>query len=35
MNRTVGVTALLTWVFAASVAWAQALPTAKPEEVGL
>jgi len=35
MKRIVTITALLIWVFAASLAWAQALPTAPPEEVGL
>jgi CubicO group peptidase (beta-lactamase class C family) len=35
MKRIVTITALLIWVFTAPLAWAQALPTATPEEVGL
>ena len=35
MKRIVTITALFIWVFAASLAWAQALPTATPEGVGL
>src|SRR5262250_4000350 len=35
MKRSVAVVALLGWILTAAMAWADALPTATPEEVGL
>ncbi len=35
MKRSVVLVSLLGWIFLAALAWADALPTATPEEVGL
>jgi CubicO group peptidase (beta-lactamase class C family) len=35
MKRSVALVSLLGWIFLGALAWADALPTAKPEEVGL
>ena len=35
MKRSVALVALLGWIFLATLAWAQGLPTGTPEEVGL
>jgi CubicO group peptidase (beta-lactamase class C family) len=35
VKRIITIAALIVWVFAASMGWGQALPAAKPEEVGL